>query len=152
MMKQDSVSNRKVFRIDQILMPAYLCSLVLEPHLHDSHRQSSLSRQSFSDLQQQNMHEMYIRAVSTHNTRDCWPFGRVWKTPRRKPWRRAAVVWSGWFVVSSISCALSHHPQPSPQQRHHHPPHPHSLLQRETEHWLKGEESHFWTTLTFLLL
>ncbi len=68
MMKQDSVSNRKVFRIDQILMPAYLCSLVLEPHLHDSHRQSSLSRQSFSDLQQQYMHEMYIRAVSTHNT------------------------------------------------------------------------------------
>lgn len=48
-------------------MPSYLCSLILEPHLHDSHRQSSLSCKSFSDLQRQCTHEKDVRAVSTYN-------------------------------------------------------------------------------------
>lgn len=51
----------------QKTVPSYLCSLILEPHLHDSHRQSSLSCESFSDLQQQCMHEMDVSAASTYN-------------------------------------------------------------------------------------
>lgn len=57
------VSSRNIFRIDQKIMPSYLCSLILEPHLHDSHRQSSLSCKSFSDLQQQCVSEMDVCAT-----------------------------------------------------------------------------------------
>lgn len=42
---------------------------------------------------------------------ECSPFGRVWRTPRRTPWRRGAAAWLKWCAAAWTSCALYCHRQ-----------------------------------------